>query len=50
MIAAFFFSACDEGGGGDCVRIQDDPDFLQDFVECPTDGLQMVCNRFDCVL
>ncbi|HET7289282.1 MAG TPA: hypothetical protein VFJ67_02495 [Thermodesulfobacteriota bacterium] len=50
FIAALLFSACDEGGGGDCVRIQDDPDFLQDFVECPTDGLQIVCNRFDCVL
>jgi len=50
FIAVIIFTACDGGGGGDCVRIQDDPDFLEEFVECPTDGLQMACNKYDCVL
>jgi hypothetical protein len=50
FIAALIFSACDGDNGDDCVRLEDDPDFLMEFVDCPTEGLQMVCNRFDCVL
>ena len=50
ILAALLLSACDGGNGDNCVRIQDDPDFLFGFEECPTDGLQMVCNRYDCVL
>ncbi|MEW6146118.1 MAG: hypothetical protein AB1598_13990 [Thermodesulfobacteriota bacterium] len=50
LIAALLISACDGGGSDDCVRLQDDPDILFGFLDCPTDGLQMVCNRFDCVL
>lgn len=47
---ALLLSACDGGNGDNCVSIGDDPDFLSGFEECPTDGLQMVCNRYDCVL
>jgi hypothetical protein len=50
FITALIISACDGNNGDDCVRLQDDPDFLMEFVDCPTDGLQTVCNRFDCVL
>lgn len=50
ILAALLLSACDGDNGDNCVRIQDDPDFLFGFEECPTDGLQMVCNKYDCVL
>jgi hypothetical protein len=50
FIAALLFSACDGGSGDNCVSIEDDPDFLFGFETCPTDGLQMVCNKYDCVL
>lgn len=50
FIAALLFSACDGGSGDNCVGIGDDPDFLFGFKTCPTDGLQMVCNKYDCVL
>ena len=50
FIATLLFSACDGGSGDNCVSIEDDPDFLLGFEECPTDGLQMVCNKYDCVL
>jgi hypothetical protein len=50
FIAALLFSACDGGSGDNCVSIEDDPDFLFGFETCPTDGLRMVCNKYDCVL
>jgi hypothetical protein len=50
FIAALLFSACDGSNGDSCVSIEDDPDFLFGFETCPTDGLQMVCNKYDCVL
>ena len=50
FITALLLSACDGGDGDKCVSIQDDPDFLFGFETCPTDGLQMICNKYDCVL
>jgi hypothetical protein len=49
LLLALDLWGCDSGGGGGtCVDLAEDPSFVFDFSDCPTDGLKQVCNRYEC--
>lgn len=60
LLAAIAGSGCDDNNNRqpkptpaptptpDCIQLENEPDALFEFAECPTDGLVQFCNPYGC--
>ena len=53
LVLVCLYGGCgnsNNGNNSECVMLEDDPNFLSDFPDCPAEGAIMICNNYSCNL